>query len=123
MEKEMLKNQGVVMWLVILAGTALCSFVVAGWLILERQGSNILLQKLALARPGVKLSDIREELGQQMREFNELEDVISWGRVKDESFCRGKKSYRFYASTPPCRAIEVYTDSNDVVVFATWRQL
>lgn len=29
----------------------------------------------------------------------------------------------FYASAPPCWAIEVYTDVNDLIVYATWQQL
>ena len=97
--------------------------VVAGWLMLERCSSNKLLQKLSLAKPGAHLSEIREQIGRPMGEFTNIEDILEWGSIKDESFCRGKKLFRFYATTPPCREIEVYTDANDVIVYATWRHL
>ncbi len=50
-------------------------------------------------------------------------DVLIWGAVEDEAFCQDKKLYWFNATTLPYRALEVYTDTNDVVVYATWRQL
>jgi hypothetical protein len=94
----------------------------AGWLLLEVRASNRLLDKLALAKSGVRVSQIADQLGLQEREFSELKEVLEWGTVKDESFCRGKKLFRFYAVTPPCRSVDVYTDANDVIVYATWKQ-
>lgn len=90
---------------------------------LESCSSNELLRKLVLAKPGIHISEIREQVGPLMGEFTGIEDILEWGSIKDESFCKGKKLFRFYATTPPCRAIEVYTDTNDVIVYATWRQL
>ena len=92
-------------------------------LILERRANKILLEKLAVAKPGVNISKIRDELGHQMHEFSELNEVLGWGSIKDEEFCKGKKLYWFYGSSPPCRAIEIYTDVNDVIVFSTWHGL
>ena len=89
----------------------------------ELRSSNELLFKLALAKPGTHISEISEQLGTPMREFSDIEDILKWGSIKDESFCNGKKWFMFYATTPPCRAIEVYTDTNDIIVYATWKQL
>jgi predicted PurR-regulated permease PerM len=53
---------------------------------LERYAANQLLNKLSLAKLGVHISEIKQELGRQMREESELEQVILWGSVKDNSF-------------------------------------
>ena len=90
---------------------------------IELRSSNELLCKLALAKPGIHVSEISEQLGTPMRELNDVKDILEWGSIKDESFCKGKKLSLFYATSPPCRAIEVYTDTNDIIVYATWRQL
>jgi len=94
----------------------------AGFWLIELRASNRLLQKLALARPGVRLSQISGLLGPLTREFSNPKEILEWGNVKDESFCKGKKLFRFYAVTPPCRSIDVYADANDVIVYATWKQ-
>jgi len=118
-----MKKSIIIISTVVLALYACLVTAVAGWSILERCSSNRLLHKLALAKPGIHISEVREQLGTPMREFSDIEDVLSWGSIKDESFCKGRKLFRFYVTTPPCRAIEVYTDTNDVIVYATWRQL
>ena len=97
--------------------------VILGFLWLERSSSNELLDKLALAKPGVNLPEISDRLGPQMRECTSVAELLTWGSMQDEAFCREKKLYWFHATSPPCRAIEVYTDANDVIVYATWRQL
>lgn len=96
---------------------------VAVFSVMERYATNLLLDKLALAKPGVHISEISQKLGTQMREHSKLDEVIDWGSVKDESFCKDKKLYWFYASTPPCRVLEVYTDANDYIVYVTWSGL
>lgn len=97
--------------------------VAAGLLMLERSSGNELLRKLALVKPGMHISELRDQIGRPMGEFSDVEDVLDRGRIKDESFCKGKKLFRFSASTPPCREIVVYTDTNDIIVYATWKQL
>ena len=92
----------------------------AGWQSIKRQSPEELLKKLALARPGVRLAEIRDQLGPSMGEWTNPDDVLAWGRVKEKPFCKNKKLFRFYASTPPCRAVDVYTDANAVIVYATW---
>ena len=92
-------------------------------LVLERRANEVLLKKLAMAKPGINIAEIRDELGLQMREFSQFDKVLSCGDIKNEQFCKGKKLYWFYASTPPCRAIEIYTDMNDIIVFSTWHGL
>jgi hypothetical protein len=107
----------------ILAVVLLVTVTVAGFCVLQLRASNQLLHKLSLIKPGVNLADVKMQLGPQMRELKGIEEIIEWGNIKDRTFCREKKLFLFYASTPPCRALEVYTDTNDVVVFATWHGL
>ena len=109
--------------IVILAVILFIMTSIAVFSILERYAANQLLNKLTLAKPGVHISEIRQELGRQMREESEPEQVMLWGSVKDESFCKDKKLYWFYASTPPCRVLEVYTDTDDYIVYVTWSGL
>lgn len=118
MKKSIIINSAVVLVLYACLVT-----VVAGWLMLERSASNRLLRKLAMAKPGIHISEIREQIGSPMGEFSDIEDILDRGSIKDESFCKGKKLFRFNASTPPCREIVVYTDTNDIIVYTTWKQL
>ncbi len=107
----------------IVLGLLLCVVsAAAGFWLLELRASNRLLQKLALAKPGVRISQIAGQLGPPMREFSNVKEILAWGNVKDESFCSGKKLFRFHAVSPPCRTVDVYTDANDVIVYATWGQ-
>ena len=107
----------------ILAAVLLVTVVVAGLCMLELRANNQLLHKLSLIKPGVNLADVKMQLGTQMRELKGIEEIIEWGSIKDRTFCKGKKLFWFYASTPPCRVLEVYTDTNDIVVFTTWHGL
>lgn len=109
--------------IVVLAAYACLITLWAGVQGLEARAADILLQNLALARPGIRLSEIRARLGTPYGEFTKMEDVISGGRIKDKAFCQNRRLFRFYASTPPCRTIDVYTDTNDVIVYATWTGL
>ncbi len=90
---------------------------------LEKKASNKLLDILALAEPGIKLETIKGQLGAAMRVENDVEKVVEWGPLKNKQFCTGKKLHSFYAVTPTCRAIDIYTDANDIIVAATWHQL
>lgn len=90
---------------------------------LEKNASNKLLDMLALAQPDMKLTSIKEQFNAPLRVENDLEKVIEWGSIKNKEFCKGKKLHSFYAVTPTCRAIDVYTDANDMIIFATWHQL
>ena len=90
---------------------------------MELRASNVLLAKCALLRPGMNLCTVTNQLGHMMYERTTVEDVVEFGSIKDESFCRGKKLFWFYASTPPCRVVEVYTDTNNIVVYVTWQGL
>ncbi len=45
------------------------------------------------------------------------------GPIKSRAFCHGKKLSMFYAFTPPCRGLAVYTDPNNLILFVTWQGL
>jgi hypothetical protein len=121
--KENSMNKKIIILLIILAIVSLFSTVTAVFSVLQRNATNRLLNKLTLAKPGIHISEISQQLGTQMRELSELDEVVSWGSVKDKSFCKDKKLYWFYVSTPPCRVLEIYTDTNDYIVYVTWSGL
>lgn len=95
----------------------------AVWLDLERRSREELLDKLAIAKPGTHVAEISDRLGPLMRECSKTDDVLDWGTIKDRAFCTGKTLLRYYATTPPCRVVDVYADANGVVVYATWTGL
>ena len=97
--------------------------VVAIFLILELRASNKLLRNIALLQPGTILASVTNQLGSMMREEKDLDSIISFGNIKDRTYCQDKKLFWFYVSTPPCRALQVYTDTNDVIVYVTWHGL
>ncbi|MEN6337638.1 MAG: hypothetical protein ABFE01_25575 [Phycisphaerales bacterium] len=109
--------------IVLLASYACLATLAAGWLNFERRSREELLQALALAKPGVPVVEIHNRMGQPMGEWSNPDDMLSWGTVKERSFCEGKRLLRFYVSTPPCRAMDVYTDLNGVIVYVTWTGL
>lgn len=49
--------------------------------------------------------------------------MLNIGSIKDRSFCEGKKLFWFAGGLPPARALEVYTDTNNIVVYVTWQGL
>jgi len=113
-------------WVIAVIALLVILCILAGlvfFLVLEHRANEILLKKLAMTKPGINIAELRNELGHQMHEFSQLDKVLSWGSIKDEQFCKGKKLYWFYASTPPCRVIEIYTDVNDIIIFSTWHGL
>lgn len=109
--------------IIVLAVYACFATLAAGLFRLENRSREELLEKLALAKPGVPISAISKQLGPPMGEYSNTDEVLAWGTVKDRSFCQNKRLLRFYASTPPCRALDVYTDATGVVVYATWTGL
>ncbi len=118
-----MKRKWVIAFCVTLLFVVATVAVLLGFLWLERCSSSELLDKLALAKPGVHLPEISDRLGPQMREGTSVTELLTWGSMQDEAFCREKKLYWFQAASWPWRAIEVYTDANDLIVYATWRQL
>ena len=90
---------------------------------LQVRTSNTLLRKIEMLQPGTQLSSVTNQLGQIMYEITDVDYMVSLGNIKDKSFCRDKKLYMFYAARLPCRALDVYTDTNNVVVYTTWHAL
>ena len=124
MEKHTSKRATFLVVLLLLFGAVACSSLLFSFFtLMERNASNKLLNMMLIAKPGVKLDDVRKQLGIPMWEFHKLEDVIEFGPIDNEQFCKGKSLYSFYAVSPPCRAIDVYTDANGVIIYTTWHGL
>ncbi len=105
--------------ILILYAGVLTLVTVSLWL--ECRASDTLLHMLALAQPGVPISEISGQLGPQLAVFSERKDLLRWGSMADESFYRGKKLFMFQGVMPPYRTVWVYTDANEAVVYATWK--
>ena len=93
-------------------------FTVAGLI-----ASNELLRQLKILKPGDHLELVMEQLGPKVVETSDIKVMEHWGSIKDTSFIQDKKWFKFYSSVPPGRAIEVYTDTNNVILFVTWQPL
>jgi len=89
----------------------------------ELRASNTLLRKIKVLQSGTYLPSVTNKLGYLMYEIADAEYMTIQGSIKDPAFCQNKKLFWFAASTPPCRALEVYTDTNNVVVYVTWQGL
>ena len=90
---------------------------------LQLRASNALLNKISLAQPGTYLPTITNQLGQFMYEITAPDEMVRHCGVKDLTYCAGKKLFMFYASTPPCRTIDIFTDTNNVIILSTWHGL
>jgi len=87
------------------------------------RASNRLLYTMKIPQPGTNLELVKDQLGVQLVETSEVQVMKNWGSIQDDSFLQDKKWFKFGVSTPPCRGIEVYTDTNNVIVFVTWQHL
>lgn len=110
--------------LITFSAITVCAFAgILFYLILFNNAKGVLLNKLALIKPGISITEIKNELGDPMYEIGQFDKILSLGSIKNKQFCKEKKLYWFYASTPPCGVIEIYTDMNDFVIFSTWKGL
>lgn len=110
-------------WIGIMIPSLIISVIVTWFFSLELNSSNELLDKIALVQPGMNLNSVKAKLGQQMYDMTDPEQIEHLGSVKDPSFYKGKKLYWFEGSKWPARALEVYTDKNDIVVYVSWQGL
>ena len=111
-----------------MTAVATLAIMTAGWLFMERNESHKLLNKMALLTPGTHLDLVKDQLGQEIHAHegttpNDVEYMMRRGRIQNPVFLQDKKQFWFYASTPPCRVVEVYTDKNNIILFVTWQQL
>ena len=84
-----------------------------------------LLYRMQIAKPGMNIELVMNQLGRKITETSDVQEMEYWNRwggIEDASFFYGKKLYRFYI-TPPCRVLEIYTDTNNVIVFVTWKTM
>ena len=107
---------------IILAGIAVMLGMVLALTFIELRASDKLLHRLKILKPGMNLDLVKDQLGPLMHEKPAFE-IEHWSSIKDPSYLQDKKLFWFYAATPPCRVIEVVTDTNNVVLFVTWQNL
>ena len=71
-----MKRHVVTVAIVVLASYAFLVTLAAGWLTFERRSREELLQALALATPGVHISEVCRQIGQPMGEWSSTDDVL-----------------------------------------------
>jgi len=104
--------------------TAIILVGCAGLLSLQLRASNRLLSSIRGISPGLDIEEVKKRIGKEAyRIIKEKEEILEYGTIKDARFCDGKILYWFYVSTPPCRVVEVYTDTGGKVSFVTWQGL
>jgi len=91
--------------------------------IVSLRASSKLLYTLKIPQPGTNLELVKDQLGVKLLETADVDYMEFRGSIKDTAFLQDKKWFKFGVSAPPCRGIEVYTDTNNVIVFVTWQQL
>jgi hypothetical protein len=95
----------------------------AAYCLTALNASNTLLRKLGNLRPGVNVNSVKDELGIELHTYTDTDSILVIGRIKDETFCQGKRLHVFFVSGLPDRAIDVYTDKDDVIAYVTWHGL
>ena len=108
---------------ILFAAVAVIAASISVYELLALRATNVLLRQIAEVKPGVSVDSIRNKLDSEMLACTDVESIIHNGTIKDDNFCKDKKLFLFYSSMPPTRALEVYTDTNNVVVFVSWLQL
>ena len=116
-------KKSAIILVVVLASYACLATLWAGMRSVERRSQEGLLEKLAIAKPTARLPEVAQPTGATNGRMDQTRRCPPLGRVKEKAFCKDKKLFRFYATTPPCRTVDVYTDANDVIVYATWTGL
>jgi len=105
--------------IIILAGITIILCMVLTLAFFQLHASYKLLNQLRVVKPGVHIDTIKGQLGKQM--YENVPDLKA--SIKDPVFLQDKKCLWFYSGTPPCRVVEVYTDTNNIVLFVTWQGL
>ncbi|MHC4586222.1 MAG: hypothetical protein ACYS3N_16955 [Planctomycetota bacterium] len=121
-----MKNRLIVILIVIsivASVTTLFLILASGMFWFHNRASRSLLDQIALLQPGQNIEIVKDQLSKRCNEYTSMKDMLIRGSIKDTEFLEGKKLYWFYASTPPCRVLDVYTDMNDIVVYTTWHGL
>ena len=88
--------------------------------------SERLLHRIQVVKPGMNIELVMDQLGRKITETSDVQEMEYWNRgesaITDSSFFHDKKLFRFY-TTPPCRVLEVYTDTNNIVIFVRWQTM
>jgi len=114
-------NSGRIYLLIALSAALALALGVAGLAILSNRASDQVLNAIHRVEPGMHIALVRERLGKEMYEIDDEAWMDLNASLKKSEFRKGKKLYWFYVSAPPARAIEIYTNQEDRVVYVTWQ--
>ena len=113
-------SKNIIITLLAIVATMLC--VVLTLVSIHLYASQKLLHELRVVKPGVDINAVIEQLGRPRYEISDsIPGHWNWGPIKDPSFMQDKKKFWFRSGSPPCRDVVVYTDTNNIVLFVTWK--
>jgi hypothetical protein len=82
--------------------------IIVAYFILSQRSDEVLLERIALVQPGMKLDSIKNRLGDEFQVVTDPDYMIHIGRIQDRSFCEGKKASSFPSCVFRGRAFGLY---------------
>lgn len=105
---------------IVIAATVAC---IAAFSIYNLLGANATLSSLQEIQPGDNISVVRTKLGAEWNSITNVDHMAYLGSVTNSTFCQDKTLYMFLVNRYTSQVLDVYTDTNGGVIWATWRQL
>ena len=96
--------------------------VIFAFTLLENFANQTLLKVIAAAQPGKHISSVKEKVDGLDGPIILSEQNMFLGSINDLVFCKNKHLYTYYV-TPKCRLATIYTDTNGIIVFVSWKRL
>jgi hypothetical protein len=87
------------------------------------KSSDKLLNQIGMVKPGINIFSVTNHFEKMMYEIDDVDRVVSFGSVKNLEYCKDKRLFWFIVSGIPYRALEIYTDKDNIVTYVTWRSL
>ena len=119
----LIKTKSSMIYKILIMIVLMIALAISGIVFIELRANNKLLNMLKIPQPGTNLELIVDQLGSKLLETSNEDEMMFRGSVNDVSFFQGKKLFIFAASLPPARALEVWTDENNIILFVTWQHL
>jgi len=116
-----MKNKSIITSVLLLCILCVLSVVLV-FSLLEGFASRRLLKIIARAQPGLHISKIKDEFGKPFRQTELTKYNVFYGNITNTAFCKNKILYNYYI-TPQCRVANIYTDTNGIIVFVSWKSL